>query len=217
MNRKNSFKIITLLLILGVVGCDKIARIQEVEIRNVDCNNIAAILEEVYDIDQEIRKTTTDFQTFVKKDHENLEQVVSILEKCGMPTLAEINQKQMDAIWLVLHHSPQEKYVKKYLPLIEKAAIDGDIRLNALATIKDRILSTDGANRLVQRDHQMATSGKFHLALRLPASELASRQVKKPRRLGSAEIAFACLPSRMPSRQVFCLDQNKICCTFAHP
>lgn len=61
-----------------------------------------------------------------------------------MPTLNEISQKQMDAIWLSLHHSPNDEYVKKYFPLIEKAAKNGDIRLTALATIKDRILFEDG-------------------------------------------------------------------------
>ena len=38
-----------------------------------------------------------------KVDKQNLIKVVSLIEKCGMPTLKEISKKQMSAIWLVFN------------------------------------------------------------------------------------------------------------------
>lgn len=131
-----------------LLSCDKIVKIPKVEPRNINCDSIQVVLEEVYKVDQEIRATNIDFPTFVKKGHENLEKVISLIEKCGMPTLQEVNQQQMDAIWLVLHHAPQKEYMKKYLPQLKQAAKNGDIKWNALATIIDRVRMNDGEPQL---------------------------------------------------------------------
>jgi len=72
-------------------------------------------------------------------DHENIEIVVSYLETCGMPTLAEVNEQQMAGIWVVLQHAHPE-YQRKYIPLLEESARSGDIEWPAIALMKDRAL-----------------------------------------------------------------------------
>ncbi len=139
--------LINIFYISIILGC-KITPIPKVVLRSVDCNNICLILDSVYQQDQKIRKEKTDFYDFVKMDHENLERVVSIIENCNFPTLKEVTQNQMDAIWLSLHHAPDKQYVKKYFPLIEKAKFNGDISGDAFATIQDRILMSEGKPQL---------------------------------------------------------------------
>ena len=57
---------------------------------------------------------------YAKEDNRNQELVISIIEKCGMPTMNEVRKEQMNAIWLGLQHT-ENKYRIKYFPLIEKA------------------------------------------------------------------------------------------------
>jgi hypothetical protein len=141
------FVVLFLVIALGTViilNWDKFARIQEVELREVDCSKKAELLEEVYLNDQRIRKEDFPFLEFVKEDHKNLEIVISILDKCGMPTLQEVSKRQMDAIWLALQHAPDQKYTKKYFPFIEQAVENGDLPKEKYAVMLDRILMEEG-------------------------------------------------------------------------
>ena len=141
-------KILIFTCFIGFALSCKMTPIPKVVLRSVDCENICIILDSVYEQDQKIRKEETDFYEFVKKDHENLERVVSIIENCKFPSLNEVSQNQMDAIWLSLHHAPDKQYVKKYFPLLENAKNNGDISGEAFATIQDRILMDDGEPQL---------------------------------------------------------------------
>lgn len=76
-------------------------------------------------------------------DRENLVKVVSLIEKCGMPTLNEVDQQQMSAIWLVFQHA-DNYHRKKYLPQLKKSAQNGDLRKSHMALMEDRILMMDG-------------------------------------------------------------------------
>ncbi|MEJ1222922.1 DUF6624 domain-containing protein [Sediminicola sp. 1XM1-17] len=113
----------------------------EVKTVNIDCNNKVNLLQRVFDRDQEMRRGKS--QIDPKIDHENLEIIVSFLEKCGMPTLAEVDDVQMAAIWAVLQHAPA-KYQSKYLPQLEKSATKGDIKWSVIALMKDRALMYEG-------------------------------------------------------------------------
>jgi hypothetical protein len=108
----------------------------------VDCSKKMEILSEVYESDQRIRRENSLIKN-AKEDHRNQELVISIIEKCGMPTLNEVNQKQMTAIWLGLQHT-ENKYRIKYFPLIEKAVKNGDLSKEQYALMKDRILMDEG-------------------------------------------------------------------------
>ncbi|MEL6972117.1 MAG: hypothetical protein AAFZ63_03665 [Bacteroidota bacterium] len=101
--------------VVVILNRDKIVYTGKVEFIDVDCSKKASILERVYLNDQRIRKQDVPFREFAKVDHENQELVVSILEKCSMPALGEVGQKQMDAIWLILQHTEKDTR-KKYFP-----------------------------------------------------------------------------------------------------
>ena len=89
---------------------DNFVYVGSVDIVEVDCTKKDSILNMVYESDQRIRRTN-DLIKHAKEDHRNQELVISIIEKCGMPTLEEVNQKQMNAIWLGLQHT--EKKISK--------------------------------------------------------------------------------------------------------
>lgn len=107
----------------------------------IDCADKVNILQTAYDNDQNNRKAGVDIDP--EMDLQNLETIVSFLEKCGMPTLEEVNYVQMAGIWLVLQHA-HPSYQKKYIPLIEKAAANGDLNFSVVASMKDRALMHEG-------------------------------------------------------------------------
>ena len=137
--------LITLVLIISIflyINRDKFAYVGSVDIIEVDCSKKHQILSEVYESDQRIRKSN-ELIKYAKEDHRNQELVISIIEKCGMPTLKDVTQKHMDAIWLGLQYT-NKKYRKKYFPEIEKAVENGDLSKQQYALMKDRILMDEG-------------------------------------------------------------------------
>ncbi|MCH7415461.1 hypothetical protein MM213_18315 [Belliella sp. R4-6] len=124
------------------INRDKFAYVGSVDYVEVDCNMKSEILNEVYLSDQKIRRENNLIK-YAIEDHRNQELIISIIEKCGMPTLNEINQQQMNAIWLGLQHT-ENKYRVKYFPLIEKAVKNGDLSKEQYALMKDRILMDAG-------------------------------------------------------------------------
>jgi len=113
----------------------------EVKSVEVDCNDKVNLLQEVFDRDQGMRRGDSNIDP--KIDHENLEIIVSFLEKCGMPTLTEVNDVQMAGIWGVLQHAPA-KYQSRYIPLLEESARKGDLKWSVIALMKDRALMYEG-------------------------------------------------------------------------
>ncbi len=141
---------LTLLAALGLfvfLNRDKFVYVGYIDIRDVDCSKKRELLEGVYESDQSIRKPNVPLKEFALQDHANQELVFSILEKCGMPTLAEVGQTQMDAVWLVLQHADGE-YREKYFPLIVQAVDRGDLSKQNLALMKDRMLMDAGQPQL---------------------------------------------------------------------
>jgi hypothetical protein len=124
------------------INRNRFAYVGFVDYVEVDCNKKREILTEVYISDQKIRRENSLIK-YAKEDHRNQELVISIIEKCGMPTLNEVNQEQMNAIWLGLQHT-ESKYRIKYFPLIEKAVKNGDLNKEHYALMKDRILMDEG-------------------------------------------------------------------------
>lgn len=147
MKKTKVFLLILMSLILMVaiflyIKRDKFAYVGSVDYIEVDCLKKAEILSQVYRSDQRIRREHSLIKN-AKEDHRNQELVISIIEKCGMPTLQEVNQEQMNAIWLGLQHTVS-KYRIKYFPLIEKAVKNGDLSKEQYALMKDRILMDEG-------------------------------------------------------------------------
>ncbi|MGB4958011.1 MAG: hypothetical protein WBO36_00980 [Saprospiraceae bacterium] len=74
----------------------KINESDEVKVVEIDCAKKAIILQNVFDRDQNMRQQDSIIDPSI--DHQNLEIVVSLLEKCGMPTLQEVDESQMAGI-----------------------------------------------------------------------------------------------------------------------
>ena len=147
MNKKKIILSIVAVFILIIaiflfINKDKFAYVGSIDFIEVDCNKKSQILSEVYESDQRIRKTN-ELIKYAKEDHRNQELVISIIEKCGMPTLDEVTQENMNAIWLGLQHT-ENKYRKMYFPLVEKAVENGDLSKQQYALMKDRILMDEG-------------------------------------------------------------------------
>lgn len=152
MKKTKVFLIIFIVLLLIVstflfLNRDKFAYVGSVDYIEVDCNKKSEILSEVYISDQKIRRENNLIK-YATEDHRNQELVISIIEKCGMPTLNDVTQEQMDAIWLGLQHNTNNMYRIKYFPLIEKAVKNGDLSKEQYALMKDRMLMEEGKPQL---------------------------------------------------------------------
>lgn len=114
--------------------------VEPVLIIDIDCAQIKEILIEVYSLDQNMRMDGSPFDPSI--DRENLVKVISLIENCGMPTLENVNKKELLAIWLVFQHA-DNYHRKKYLPQLKKSAENGDLRKSEMALMEDRILMDD--------------------------------------------------------------------------
>mgnify|MGYP000197491959 FL=1 len=114
-----------------------------IEIIDIDCLKKGEILEEIYSLDQNMRTSDNHNNFDPKIDKQNLIKVVSLIEKCGMPTIKQVSKKQMNAIWLVFQHGDNANR-KKYFPLLKKSAENGDLNKSNIALMEDRILMIDG-------------------------------------------------------------------------
>lgn len=113
----------------------------------VDCEKQSELLNKIYALDQEMRKSENLANFDAEVDRQNLIEVVSLIEKCGMPTLKEVTQKQMDAICLVFQHADYDNR-KKYFALLQKSAKNGDLTKIQIAMMQDRILMSDGKSQI---------------------------------------------------------------------
>lgn len=112
-----------------------------IELVDIDCAQKQEILQDVFDSDQSMRTNGGTINPEI--DHQNLTTVISLIEKCGMPTLDEVDDIQMSAIWVVFQHGDNANR-KKYLPLLEQSAKKGDLKATQIAMMKDRTLMMDG-------------------------------------------------------------------------
>ncbi|MGP1993565.1 DUF6624 domain-containing protein [Zobellia laminariae] len=147
----------------------KIAAIYEKEIIepitpiDVDCSNINNLLTKIYDLDQNMRLSDNHNEMDPKIDRENLIKVISIIEKCGMPTLNDVTEKQMSAIWLVFQHS-DNFHRKKYFSLLKNSAENGDLQKSQIAYMEDRMLMYDGKPQIYGSQlREINHSGKLEI------------------------------------------------------
>lgn len=112
-----------------------------IKLIDIDCEKKGEILEEIYSLDQNMRLIENEIDA--KIDRQNLIKVISLIEKCGMPTTKQISAKQMNTIWLVLQHADNENR-KKYFKILKKSAKNGDLSEGQIAIMQDRILMMDG-------------------------------------------------------------------------
>lgn len=90
-------------------------------------------------------------------DSRNLRLVDSILRD-GIP--AGLAEKSYDAIWIIIDHAPLEAQ-KKRLPILKRAAKEGFISTNKMATLSDRIAMREGRpQRFGTQSYQTVVDGK---------------------------------------------------------
>lgn len=107
----------------------------------IDCDKQKEVLEDVLINDQQNRDSGQ--VKDLKVDKENLEKVLGIIENCGFPTLQVVGQKGMTSTFLVIQHSTR-KIREKYLPKIKSCAAKGDLSLQEVALMEDRLLMESG-------------------------------------------------------------------------
>ncbi|QES87624.1 DUF6624 domain-containing protein [Rhizosphaericola mali] len=75
----------------------------------------------------------------LKQDSLNLIALLSLIDSNGWPSKVEVGEKGEQTIFLVIQHAPLDVQ-EKYLPIMEKAAFNGDIKKSQLAYLQDRVL-----------------------------------------------------------------------------
>ena len=108
---------------------------------DVSCDDVTAILDTVYRDDQENRSAGT--VEDMEVDRINQQKVVSIIEKCGFPSVESHGSKTVEAAFLVFQHAGR-KMREKYFPLILESAKKGDLKLAWVALMEDRMLMDRG-------------------------------------------------------------------------
>jgi hypothetical protein len=107
----------------------------------IECDLQKEVLKEVLEKDQQNRNSGQVID--LKVDKENLEKVLGIIEHCGFPTVASVGQTGMMSTFLVLQHSTR-RIREKYLPQIKSSAANGDLSLQEVALMEDRLLMESG-------------------------------------------------------------------------
>ena len=118
----------------------KEAQRPEVKLVDIDCHSIDKMLARIRFTDQENRTNQVVNESI---DFENLTKVVSILEKCGMPTVEEVGNNGVNTVWLIILHA-SAKYRTKYFPLFIEAAEKGDLQPKQIAIMEDKIFQDSG-------------------------------------------------------------------------
>lgn len=107
----------------------------------VECDKQREVLEEVLEKDQQNRNSGQAID--LKVDKENLEKVLGIIENCGFPTIASVGKAGMTSTFLVIQHSTR-RIREKYLPQIKSCSANGDLSLQEVALMEDRLLMESG-------------------------------------------------------------------------
>ena len=80
-----------------------------------------------------------------KIDSTNLSQVEKIINKYGYPGVKLVGKPANETVFYVIQHSDK---IEKYLPLIRKAADNGDLSRRKLAMMEDRHLMHNGKEQI---------------------------------------------------------------------
>lgn len=86
-----------------------------------------------------------EFSLMHQIDSANLVEVEKIIEEFGYPGIDLVGTPANEAVFYVIQHSNK---IDKYLPLIKKAAQNGDITKKKLALMEDRHLMRNGNEQI---------------------------------------------------------------------
>ena len=114
---------------------------EPVTIIEIDCSKIQEILAAVHETDQGNRQGGSLGNPEI--DKENQQKVVSIIEKCGFPTVVNHGYKSIETVFLVLQHAGKGLR-EKYFPQIKNSADQGGLPWSIVALMEDRMLMDKG-------------------------------------------------------------------------
>jgi hypothetical protein len=103
-------------------------------------------MENMYDWDSELVQDT--WKQIHYNDSLNLVRIEAIIDKYGWPTSELVGEDLADVPFLVLQHCGDVELMEKYLPVIEKAVINGDLDKQSLALFIDRIKMFKGEDQV---------------------------------------------------------------------
>ena len=76
-------------------------------------------------------------------DSLNQVEIRKILKEHGFPKKTEVGTSACEAAWIIIQHAPLDVQ-KEYLPILERAATEGNIQAALVATLHDRIDVREG-------------------------------------------------------------------------
>lgn len=89
---------------------------------------------------------TNPWGTMNKIDQQNLSKITAIVKKYGYPGKSMVGEPANTATFFVIQHAPKE--IKKYMPLIEKAAKEKELPFMYYAMMLDRELAVEGKEQI---------------------------------------------------------------------
>ncbi|MBC7930169.1 MAG: hypothetical protein H7Z38_06325 [Rubrivivax sp.] len=117
-------------------------------------------------------------------DAANTKRLTEIVKQYGFPGVALVGKDGAQAAFVMLIHGPSIELQKKSLPYIKKAALRGEIPIDAFASLTDTILSNEDKPQIYGTKFDLA-DGKFVLAKTKDPARLDARRKK----LGLAPIS----------------------------
>ncbi|OGC57629.1 hypothetical protein A3H26_02855 [candidate division WWE3 bacterium RIFCSPLOWO2_12_FULL_36_10] len=100
--------------------------------------------------DQDIRKKILINKPFSKHVIKKLKEIDTrttnfmkeVVSNIGLPTISKVGEKASNNAWLLVQHSPDMKFQKKYLNLLKKNV--SDVKRANIAYLDDRLRVSDG-------------------------------------------------------------------------
>jgi hypothetical protein len=77
---------------------------------------------------------------FMKADSVRTRRLKEIVARHGWVTPGLVGKDGVEAAWLILQHSPDYAWQEQMLPVLERAAVAGEIRRTDVALLTDRVL-----------------------------------------------------------------------------
>lgn len=126
---------------------------------NSNLDSLRAVLEKMYDDDQNIRRILVDsigltsplapiyIQKMNKIDSVNSAQIERILQKYGWLEMSKIGEKASAGIFYVMQHS-SSAFMEKYLDEVKRLARENEINKRHAALYEDRILMYRGKKQI---------------------------------------------------------------------
>lgn len=98
----------------------------------------------------------------MKYDSVSLSLVTKIIDQYGWLGKSQIGKEANQTLFLTIQHAPDNSIRKKYFPLLESSAQNGESDLGDMASMKDRMLVQEGKPQLYGTQSKMV-EGKLEL------------------------------------------------------